>query len=51
MENPRSYVSDSLWGKKESASISKIIIKTADNREENNEMKVLEEIIKEIDIN
>ncbi|MEZ7740132.1 hypothetical protein O3794_01005 [Gemella sanguinis] len=48
MENPRGYVSDSLWGKKkESAQFLKDYYKkTADNREENNR-KSVEEIIKE----
>ena len=49
MENPRGYVSDSLWGKKkESAQFLKDYYKkTADNREENNRNENIEEIIKE----
>ena len=49
MENPRGYVSDSLWGKKkESARFLKDYYKkTADNREENIKNESIEEIIKE----
>lgn len=49
MENPRGYVSDSLWGrKKESAqSLKDYYKKTADDRKEKNRNGSIEEIIKE----
>ena len=49
MENPRGYVSDSLWGKKKESALflKDYYKKTADNREENNRNKSVEEIIKE----
>lgn len=49
MENPRGYVSDSLWGrKKESAlSLKDYYEKTADDRKEKNRNGSIEEIIKE----
>ena len=49
MENPRGYVSDSLWGKKKESALflKDYYKKTADNREENNRNESVEEIIKE----
>lgn len=49
MENPRGYVSDSLWGKKKESALflKDYYKKTADNREENNRNESIEEIIKE----
>ena len=49
MENPRGYVSDSLWGKKKESALflKDYYKKTADNREENNRNENIEEIIKE----
>lgn len=49
MENPKGYVSDSLWGrKKESALFLKDYYKkTANNRNEKNKNRSVEEIIKE----
>ena len=49
MENPRGYVSDSLWGKKKESALflKDYYKKTADNREEKNRNESVEEIIKE----
>ena len=49
MENPRGYVSDSLWGKKKESALflKDYYKKTADNREENNRNESVEEITKE----
>ena len=49
MENPKGYVSDSLWGKKKESAlfVKDYYKKTADNRKEKNRNGSIEEIIKE----
>ena len=49
MENPRGYVSDSLWGKKKESALflKDYYKKTADERKEKNRNGSIEEIIKE----